>query len=308
VRRIVAIALALAACGACGKRGSGRSEGAPPVDPDAWVASCRDGLARAQHEPSWRRGRTIVDACRPCGVSWDPVLADPVPAPSVVIAVVDACKLDCPTPARSAFFAAISALEMSQPPSAAWLAFGKACPAVLGTPGADGRYASGAWFALHQIARRLAAAHVAVPADLTIALPLWSQGGNGLLLPEARPPLVDVVESPILTATANDQFLIAHPPRARFGPDGLIDLGPDWPGEKIDHDASPTTLAVPTLMPVTRLRALLAATSTRSLAVAPPRAEILFGGEVGGTIVPSPPPAGWPPASGVVADAMKALP
>jgi hypothetical protein len=303
----VAIAIALAASVACSKQGPGLDPGAS-ADPDAWIDACKDGLARAQQQPSWRRGRTIADACRPCGVGWDPVIADPVPAPSKVVAVIDACKLDCPTQARSDFYAAISALEPNQPAGHAWLAFGRACPAVLGTPGKDGRYASGAWFVLHQIARRLGAAHVAVPDDFTIALPLWSQGGGALLLPDARSPVTDLGLSPILTATAKDEFLIAHAPRARLGPDGLIDLGPDWPGDKLDHDEQIQTLAVPMLMPAARLRALLAATSPKTIAGAPPRSETLFGGEVAGTLLVSPLPAGWPPTTGTVADAMKALP
>ena len=297
----VSIAFALAACGT---QGAGVAPGAAADDPDAWIPACKDGLARAATLPSWQRGKAIADACRPCGVAWDPVLADPVPAPSKVVAVVDACKLDCPATARSAFYAAISALEPDEPPGPAWLAFGKACPAVLGTPGRDGRYASGGWFVLNQIARRLGAAHVAVPADLRIALPLWSQGGGALILPDAHGTLIDVFDAPVLTATATDQFLIAHAPRARLGTGGLIDLGPDWPGPKGDPTAAGATLVVPTLMPVARLRTALVA-EPRAIAVAPPRAEILFGGEIAGVAVPH---AGWPPPSGTVGDAMKALP
>src|SRR5262249_35326498 len=169
------------------------------------------------------------------------------------------------------------------------------------TPGKDGRYASGAWFVLNQIARRLGAAHVTVPADLSIALPLWSQGGGGLILPDARSPTMDLGLSPIVTATAKDEFLIAHAPRARLGPGGLIDPGPDWPGDKLDHDEKVQTLAVPLLMPAARLRALLAATSPTMIAGAPPRSETLFGGEVAGTLLVSPLPPGWPPATGTVA-------
>jgi hypothetical protein len=221
-----------------------------------------------------------------------PILGDVTPAPSQVIAVVDACKLDCPTTVRSDLYAAISALEMDQPAHGAWLALGKACPAAMGTPGKDGRYASGAWFALHQIGRALAKAHK-TPQVLRIQLPLWSQIGTGFELPQSNPG--DRLDDPglgpdVITLTTADAFL-GGVSRGEFVTDGFaVEDEYDWPGSRTEKKL-PGDLAVPFALPAKRLiDAVSAMTPLRSddltspmwfrFLVTPPRNEVLFGGEV----------------------------
>jgi hypothetical protein len=281
VRRIALICITAAACG---RTGAGL---APGPDPDAWLAPCEAGLARAAHAPSWQRGRIVVDACRPCGVAWDPVLADPVPPPSKVIAVVDACKLDCPAKARSDLFAAISAAESDAPARNAWLAFGKACPAAMGTPGKDGRYASGAWFALQQIGRALARAHE-TPSDLTVALPLWSQVGSGYALPPASAAPTEL-DMPIITINDATAFIVRDPPRARFGAGGVEAIGDAWPGEHldgIDVKLARYSLVAPAKMPADRIAARTQELGAPTTIVTQAPGRGLFGGEVAGKAVP----------------------
>ena len=279
MRQLLLIAIATTACG--------RSGPGLVATSDAWLAPCEAGLDQAARAPSWQRGRIVVDACRPCGVAWDPILGDQTPAPSKVIAVVDACKLDCPTTARSDFYAAISALEMDQPAHAAWLAFAKACPAALGAPGKDGRYASGAWFALQQIGKALANAHE-TPADLTIALPLWSQIGSGFVLPAAG---VDPreAEAPIITVTQSAVFIVRDPPHARFGATGLEAQGDAWPGDHldaIDVKLAHYSLVAPARMPAERITAMTKDLGAPSAIVTDAPVRGLFGGEVAARAVP----------------------
>jgi hypothetical protein len=279
VRRIALNWIAIAGCGRSGP-------GLAPA-PDAWLAPCEAGIARARHAPSWQRGRIVADACRPCGVAWDPILGDQTPAPSKVIAVVDACKLDCPTTVRSDFYAAISALEMDQPAHGAWLALGKACPAALGRPGKDGRYASGAWFALHQIARALAKAHE-TPSDLTIALPLWSQTGSGYLLPPAGAD-PEELEAPIITLTDSAAFIVRDPPRARFGATGLEAQGDAWPGDHLDAvdvKLARWSLVAPAKMPAARIAAMTQELGAPAAIVTVAPVRGLFGDEVAAKAVP----------------------
>ncbi len=271
--------------GACGRSGPGllgqRAGG------EAWLPACKDALARAAHEPSWRRGRTIVDGCRPCGVAWDPILAEQTPAPSKVIAVVDACKLDCPSKARSDFYAAISALEIDQPAGDAWRSLARACPAAMGTPGKDGRYASGAWFALQQIGRALAASHD-TPADLTIALPLWSQSGSGYVLPPAGPDPREL-EPPIITLTDSAAFILRDPPRARFGATGVEAQGDAWPGDHldaIDVKLARWSLVAPAKMPADRIAAMTKELGAPAAIVTAAPVRGLFGDEVAASTVP----------------------
>jgi len=271
--RILAL---IAITAACGKSGAGIA----PPDPNAWLAPCLGAIDQAKTQPSWQRARTIANACRPCGVAWDPIVAAKVPAPSQVTKVVDACKLDCTKQARADFYAKISALDEDQSPHQAWLALAQACPDALGTPGPDGRYASGAWFALHQIARALAAAHHAT--DVEIALPLWSQRGTSFELPAADPDPREP-EGPIITVTDGAIFIVRDLPRARFTEKGLEMNGDAWPGphlDAVDIKLARWARLAPIAMPAEKIDAMTKDLGKPAQIVTFAPVRGLFGGEV----------------------------
>ena len=283
----------------------------PPPDPDAWLGPCLDGFAAAKAQPSWQRARTIVEACTPCGVPWRDAIRVPMPAPGVVLAVVDACHLDCPAPARGDLSSALKAVEGDQAPRAAWAKFARACPQQMSGAGPDDRYAGGAWFALDQIARRLGAAraHLA-PVKRTaideafaleLRLPLWSSVGTGFELPAG--PSTDAPIDRYVTITEKDVFLGAAP-IAHVGEHGVTVTG-GWPGRGVGLDqlraeaGSNLAVVAPGGLPAARvLEVVRALRVSLPIAVAADRDHTLFGAEVGVLARPLPtgddPPADTP--------------
>jgi hypothetical protein len=295
------IAIAAAACGRSGP-------GLVASDPDAWRRPCEDALARAADAPPWRAARTIVDACRPCGVAWDPIVARPAPAPGQVVAVVDACKLDCPKPARAAFFAAISALDEDSSPRQAWHDLARACPAAFASAGDHDRYAGGAWFALEQIARRLPASARAID----LPLPPWSQVGTGMALPTTSrrdERLEGLARGERLATITDADVFLADAPTVELRPGkGAVAIG-DWPGERVDLARAPRlagsyAIVAPIGLDAARLAEIVRVLGTPTHVAVQVPDGTLFGGELAGLPVPS----GWqPPTTGTVGDAVKAL-
>ncbi len=281
--------LAMVAVSACRGDAPDAGSAAAPAPAPAWTGACLDALERASSAPPGDRIPLALAGCRPCGVDWRDAAAA---VPSTVVAVIDACELGCARTARSAFYAAISALDDDQRATGPWRALGKSCPAVLGDRGGDGRYANATWFALHQIARRLGTAPLtareqerwrALQGALWLPLPVVSQVGTQFVLPTATA----VVDAPVTHVTITSEAVtIGALPRARLDDRGVAvapDASAPWPGDAIGdgglaaaldaRGAKEVVLIAPTGLAARRVLAIAAALGGRRGLLAVTRGE-----------------------------------
>lgn len=202
----------------------------------------------------------LLDGCTPCGVGWQPLVAlsafdpdvpppDDLPAPTDVLAVLDACKASCTGTARTELTEILGEARIGKYPSKPWRKLAEACRGSLELDDRDRRYARGTWYALAQIAKALWSADVPAAvatardaAPLEFALPPFSEASTALAVPKsdvlaAAPPRLHVT---IDQATVR----IGALPFVRLA-DGKAGLAPapgtDYPGaevglDKLDHE------------------------------------------------------------------------
>ena len=213
------------------------------------VLRCLKTLERAARLPAEDRGGAIVRGCGLCTANWDPLIAadhadtgGPVDL-AAVAATVDACGGFCTNQAKAAFKQHLGDLVPGKPATRPWKTLAADCAdAMRVTPGAE-RFASGSWFALAAINRRIVEARAQLPAAdqarldaalaaLYLPLPPVSAPGTGFVVPggSRRPG------TPWRHVTVTGEALFAGAlPFVRMTGDGLTiaDGGAPYPGRAL---------------------------------------------------------------------------
>ena len=199
-------------------------------------------------------------ACKPCGVSFEPLAAmsrtDPdvetkgLPGPVEVFAILDACKATCEGSARTEVAELLRSASDGHTPAAPWRRIAEKCDGALRTDEHTIRYARGTLYALDQIARALWAddAPAAVKEARTPAprfpLPPLTVASTGYAFPR-----VDAIGERRLDhhVTVSESQIHSGPlPWLLLTKDGpKLDDAPgqdDYPGDEVSHQALVTQI------------------------------------------------------------------
>lgn len=223
-------------------------------------------------------GAEAVRFCRPCGVSFEPLIAlsstDPdvdtkgLPGPVEVFAILDACKATCTGSARSEVAELLRSASEGHTPAAPWRRIAEKCDGALRTDEHTIRYARGTLYAFDQIARAIWSDDAPPEAKEMRAhpprfpLPPMTAASTGYAYPrvdtvaETRPDVhVTVSESQIHIGDLPWLVLSEDGPKLEDGSDE------DYPGKEISHDdlvkrfraPRPTLLVAPRGLRVSRV-------------------------------------------------------
>jgi hypothetical protein len=192
--------------------------------------------------------------CRPCGVSFEPLVAlsstDPdevpkgLPGPVEVLEILDACRATCQGTARTEVAELLRSAQDGHTPAAPWRRMAERCDGALRTDEHTLRYARGTLYALDQIARAIwaddapAAAKQLRDSPPRFPLPPLTAASTGYAFPrvdaigDQRLDLhVTISESQIHTGSLPWLVLTRDGPQLDDG------VGSDdYPGDEISHD------------------------------------------------------------------------
>jgi hypothetical protein len=225
------------------------------------VTGCKDGAKQPQRLDGAcvtalgaGDAGAALRACRPCGVSFEPLVelssTDPdvdnkgLPGPDEVFAILDACQATCQGTARTEVAALLREAADGHAPAAPWRRMAERCEGALRTDERSRRFARGTWYAFDQIARAIwaddapAAAKALRDAPPRFPLPPLTAASTGYAFPRvdqlaawrARTH-VTISDAQIHVGTMPWVELTERGPALVSGP------GLDYPGDEIAREA-----------------------------------------------------------------------